>query len=236
MQQIPNFHFLALSKHRAWVCVSGVICVFIAKIEAEVQSPEDQIHMELIYNTTRKTKKAVDKEELGKIQYEHCERQKTINQGRKVKKAEAAEHVADLLGQRKTMVAEVWRDYLHGNLLFVVNSGGNHHSKSTQVPRACLVATMVQYFVREWQQTHQRTVARDVMDFFDGCGYITVDQENKKDVNAALRSMHCYLCHIGYRQGKKKGMQHYKLREENLQKCDEYVQFMIAVNQDPTRQ
>eukprot|EP00957_Ditylum_brightwellii_P147093 11199954-Ditylum_brightwellii.AAC.1 len=64
-------------------------------------------------------------------------------------------------------------------------------------------------------------VARDVMDFFDECGYIIVDQENKKNVNAVLR------------QGKKKGMQHYKLREENVWKSDEYVYVMTAVNQDP---
>eukprot|EP00957_Ditylum_brightwellii_P184476 14050760-Ditylum_brightwellii.AAC.2 len=69
------------------------------------------------------------------------------------------------------------------------------------------------------------------MDFLDEHGYITVDQENKKDVNAALRSVQCYLCHLGYRQGKKKGTHHYKLQEENLQKRDEYVQFMKAINQ-----
>jgi len=161
--------------------------------------------------------------------------QKIVSAGRMVVNAAATEQVADLLGRKKDLVAEVWRDYVNGTSLYVATVRGNYRLKSTRVPRACAVATMVQHFVREWRQIRQRTVAKDVMDFLDGSGFITVDRESKKDVNAALRLVQRYLLQLGYKRGKKKGMQNYKLREENLWKRDEYVQFMTAVNQDPTR-
>lgn len=34
-------------------------------------------------------------------------------------------------------------------------------------------------------------VAKDVMDVVDGCDYTTVDQNSRKDVNAALRTLIC---------------------------------------------
>ena len=46
------------------------------------------------------------------------------------------------------------------------------------------------------------------MDFPDGCGFIMIDQENKKDVKSALRSVQRYLYGLGYKRGKKKGMTH----------------------------
>ena len=73
------------------------------------------------------------------------------------------------------------------------------------------------------------------MDFLGGCGFITVNQENKKDVKSVLRSVQRYLYRLGYKRGKENSMYKYNLREDNIQKCDEYVQFMTAVNQDPTR-
>ena len=50
-----------------------------------------------------------------------------------------------------------------------------------------------------------------------------------------LRLLQLYLSRLGYKWGKKKGMHNYKLKEENVWKRDEYVQFMTAVNQYPTR-
>ena len=47
---------------------------------------------------------------------------------------------------------------------------------------------MVQRVVRERQATIKRTVAKDVMDFLDNCGFITVDQESRKSVESAKRS------------------------------------------------
>ena len=71
------------------------------------------------------------------------------------------------------------------------------------------------------------------MDFLDVYGFITVDRENKKDVKYALRLVQRYLYWLWYKREKKEGVHNYKLREHNVQKFDEYVQFMTAVNQDP---
>ena len=81
----------------------------------------------------------------------------------------------------------VWRYYINGKFLSVANTKGNYCLKSTRVPRISLVATIVQNFVLERRKIRQRKVAKDVMDFLDGYGFITVDQDNKKDVKYALR-------------------------------------------------
>ena len=144
----------------------------------------------------------------GKIRYEHWERQKVLSPGRKVANAAATERVASLLGRKKDLVTEVWRDYVNEKPLSVANPKGNYRLKSTRVPRARSVATIVQNFFRKRRQICQRTVAKDVMDFLDGCGFITIDRENKKDVKSALRSVQRYLYGLGYKRGKKKGMTH----------------------------
>ena len=112
-------------------------------------------------------------------------------------------------------MTEVWRDYVNEKPLSVANPKGNYRLKSTRVPRARSVATIVQNFFRKRRQICQRTVAKDVTEFLDGYGFITVDQENKKDVKYFLRSVQHYLCRLGYKRGNKKGMHNYKLREDN---------------------
>ena len=171
----------------------------------------------------------------GRIRYEHNEMQKLCSPGRKVRNARATKRTAELLGRKEALVGQVWSDYVNGIPLTVAKTAGNYRLKSTRVPRSRLVTSLLQHFVRERRQIRQRTVAKDVVDYLDGCGYITVDREKKKDVNAALRSVQRYLQRLGYKRGKKKGMQNYRLREENIRKRDEYVQFMTAVNKDPTR-
>ena len=129
----------------------------------------------------------------------------------------------------------MWRYYINGKFLSVANTKGNYCLKSTRVPRISLVATIVQNFVLERRKIRQRKVAKDVMDFLDGYGFITVDQDNKKDVKYALRLLQRYLYRLGYKRWKKKGMHNYKLREDNVHNHDEYVQFMTEVNQYPMR-
>ena len=48
---------------------------------------------------------------------------------------------------------------------------------------------MVQRFVRDRRSTRTRTVTKDVMEFLDNCGFITVDQESKKSVDSAETSV-----------------------------------------------
>ena len=152
-----------------------------------------------------------------------------------MKNAKATERVADLLGRKKDLVAEVWSSYVNDIPLTVAKPCGNYRVKNTRVPRARGVASMVQSFLRSRREIRQRTVAKDVMDFLHGCGFITVDRTNKKDVNAALRSVQRFITRLGYQRGKKKGMKNYKLRAENIEKRDQYVQFMTNVNKDDAR-
>jgi len=112
-------------------------------------------------------------------------------------------------------VAEVWTSYVHGIPLSVANAAGNYRLKSTRIPRALGVVNKVQAFMRARRQIRQRTVAKDVMEFLDGCGCISVDRMSKKDISAALRSVQRFLCRLCYRRGKKKGMKHNNLRSEN---------------------
>ena len=93
---------------------------------------------------------------------------------------------------------------------------------------------MVQHFVRDQRSTRTRTVAKDVMDFLDNGGFITVDRERKKSVESAERSARRFLAGLGYKQGKTKGMMCYHLKEENIQKRDKYVQAMTNANYDNT--
>ena len=105
---------------------------------------------------------------------------------------------------------------------------------STRVTRSQLVATIVQIFPG-MAQIRQKTVAKYVMELLDVCGFITVDRDNKKGVKSALRLVQSYISFLRYNRGEKKVMHNNKLIEDNVRKCDEYVQFMMAVNQDPTR-
>lgn len=50
-----------------------------------------------------------------------------------------------------------------------------------------------------------------------------------------LCSVHLFLTHFGYKRRKKKGMQNYKLRAENILKRYRYVQIMIYMKQYVTR-
>jgi len=94
---------------------------------------------------------------------------------------------------------------------------------------------MVQRFVRDRRVTRTRTVAKDAMDFLDGCGFIAVDRENKKAVESALRSVRRFLEKMGCKRGKKKGMMCCRLKEENIRKRDACVQLMTDANKDVSR-
>ena len=213
------------------------------KVPKKTMKTVDEAALKALKEYVRKNRSAVvSKDEQldilllqGKLRYEHEERQKIMGTGRKARNAAATARVSDLLGRKKDLVAEVWSSYVNGIPLSVANPAGNYRLKSTRVPRARGVAKMVQAFVRQRRQIRQRTVAKDVMDFLDGCGFISVDRICKNDISSALRSVQRFLCRVGYKRGKKKGMKHYKLRAESILKRDTYVRFMTAVNADPAR-
>ena len=100
----------------------------------------------------------------------------------------ATEQVASIFGNKKYLVAEVWRYYLNGKPLFVVNPKENYCLESTRVPRACSVANMSHHFFWELQQIRQRAVEKYVMDFLVWCGFIAVNWDNNRDVKYVLSS------------------------------------------------
>ena len=59
------------------------------------------------------------------------------------------------------------------------------------------------------------------------CNYNLGDQKSK---TAGLCATQRFLKENGYRKGRKKGAQHYRLKEEILLKRDAYVQLMIKAN------
>jgi len=77
-------------------------------------------------------------------------------------------------------------------------------------------------------------VAKDVMEFLEQIGYIAVNREDKKSVNAALRSVQRFLKNLGYKRGKKKESS-YRLKEEHIRERDAYVLQMIRANLAVTR-
>ena len=77
--------------------------------------------------------------------------------------------------RKKETVAGVWSDYVNGVPLEWSRPAANYCRKTTRVPRVAGVIAMVQRFVQDQRLTRTRTVAKDVMDFLDNCGFITVD-------------------------------------------------------------
>jgi len=63
--------------------------------------------------------------------------------------------------------------------------------------------------------------------FFVCKGFKTVDQSCRSSMMAALHAVQRFLVRKGYKRGRKKGSQHYRLREKNLIMRDKYVKRMV---------
>ena len=169
-----------------------------------------------------------------KFRHEHYTKQTRFpsDRNRSRSKGESTIRVASYLMRKKETVAGVWSDYVNGIPLEWSRPAANYNRKTTRVPTVAGVIARVQRFVRDRRSTRTRTVAKDVMDFLDNCGYITIDRESKKSVDSAERSVRRFLERLGYKRGKKKGMMCYRLKEENIRKRDKYVQMMTNANSD----
>ena len=60
--------------------------------------------------------------------------------------------------------------------LLVAFPAGNYEDNSTIVPRARVVASVIQSFVREQRHIHHRTVAKAMINLFEGMGFIKIDR------------------------------------------------------------
>ena len=72
------------------------------------------------------------------------------------------------------------------------------------------------------------------MNLLEGMGFIEIDSNCQRNVNAALMLVHRLLNCLDYKC-KKKGMQNYRLRNENIRLHDEHIQFMKVVEENETR-
>ena len=169
-----------------------------------------------------------------KLCHEHYVKQKLCSTGWKLSRAEATNHVVAYLLWKKEAVGEVWSNYVNVKPLQVTNPAGNYCRKSSCAPRVPGVIAMVQRFLRDQQITRTQMVLKDVMDFLDGCGFITVNRQNKMSAKSALWSVH--IEQTGYKRGKRKGIMYNLLKEENIWKQDAYVQWMMEANNYMSRQ
>ena len=77
---------------------------------------------------------------------------------------------------------------------------GNYGEKSTRVPRAQVVASVVKYFLRERRHIHHRTVAKYIIDLLERMGFIKIYRDFQIDGNAALRLVQRFLNLLGYQK------------------------------------
>ena len=70
--------------------------------------------------------------------------------------------------------------------------------KPTCVPNTHCAVNCVQAFGSDRHITRTQTVAKDVMDFLEQSNYIKIDQQCKKSINAAQRSLQRFFLKIEY--------------------------------------
>eukprot|EP00171_Calliarthron_tuberculosum_P022698 IDg22698t1 len=70
-----------------------------------------------------------------------------------------------------------------------------------------------------------------MMEFLRQERLLEYNPEDSNSMAAALRATQRFLLRNGYHQGRKKGAQHYRFKEDIQAKLDEYVATMMAVNE-----
>ena len=66
------------------------------------------------------------------------------------------------------------------------------------MPIVLVMASVIQYFVRERRYIRHHTIAKDTMDLLEGMGFIEIEHNCHRDLNAALRSVQRLLNRLGY--------------------------------------
>ena len=86
---------------------------------------------------------------------------------------------------------------MNEEILFVALTTGNYEDNSTIVPRVRVVASVIQYFVRERRHIRHQTVSKEMMNLLEVMGFIKIDRNFQRDVNAELRLVQHFLNHLG---------------------------------------
>lgn len=153
------------------------------------------------------------------------------NANKKKRKAPAySAEIAKMLGRSEKTVRRTWTDFVKRKKMTTQAPTGNRNRKVTRFRRSRQTLRTVRAFVRERRETRERTVAKDVVHCLIDNDILCVDVEDTKMMQSAERSVRRYLRANGFKRGKKKGCQHYRLKEANLLARDTYVSRMVREN------
>ena len=158
-----------------------------------------------------------------------------MGSGRQVTAPKISKTIAKMLRRKESLVKNVWTEYIKGKTVTTNIVAGNRNAKDGVIPDCRYVTNALQEFVRERRATRTRTVAKDVLEFFVSNGFITVDRSNNASMKAGLRAVQRFLLRKGYKRGKKKGSQNYRLKEHTMLMRAKYVKQMSEENALKTR-
>jgi hypothetical protein len=136
--------------------------------------------------------------------------------------------------RKNSIVASTWTNFLKGEKITQATIPGNRTKKTTRIPHLNSVILDTQSFVRERRHKHERTVAKDVIAVLGRKKHITVNRDSPKAIESATRAIRRFIRVIGYKRGKKKGVQNYQLKQINRRLRDEFIILLTDINADPS--
>jgi len=145
------------------------------------------------------------------------------------------DEVAKVLRRGQKQIKQTWRDFIENKHIKVAQLAGNSRRKATFIPDTRKVLRTLQEFMRKRREIRQRTVARDLLECVLDNQFIHINRSDPQRMASALRAMQRYIVRKGFKRGRKKGCQHYRLKEHNLRARDEYVLRMMDENSKKTR-
>eukprot|EP00171_Calliarthron_tuberculosum_P000839 IDg839t1 len=170
-----------------------------------------------------------------KLRNEERKAREKVGRGRKKRAPQVSSRVAHLLGRKEELVKRAWTEYISERNVTVAAGTGNTVAHTTNIPDSRKLTQELQTFVRERRLQRQRTVAKDVMVFLRSNGYLPYNPVSRTSVASALRCVQRFLSKKGYRRGKKKGCQNYRLKESILVKRNYYVRRMMEEKESGQR-
>lgn len=167
-----------------------------------------------------------------KMRLEENQRRTKNGKGRKTSARDITREIAALLNRSNELVGDVWRNYITNHSITVASPRGSNCNHPCRVPMSRKATLLVQSFVRNRNQRHERTVAKDVLDLLKSEGIIEINRSdsNNSDYKAALRSVQRFLTRIGYKRGSRKGIITYRMKQHITSQRDQYVKKMISLD------
>nr|CCA17019.1 hypothetical protein ALNC14_031620 [Albugo laibachii Nc14] len=165
----------------------------------------------------------------GYLCYEHREKQKKAGVGRRIEAPTISQTIAEMLHRKKNLVKEVRGDYLRNKPIISDIIAGNRAAKRIAVLGFRHVINELRQFVQDRRETRTRTVVKDVLEHLAARLFVQLDHSNKATMKAGLRAVQSFFISNGYKCGKKKGIESYRLRADIMLKRDNYV---IPISQE----